>query len=182
MPKKKKAETQKTTKCIICGDTIKYKTKMPSKCKKCQGITTTQKVTPKTKWKKETQMMRAMGELLPDAEYIINGYYSWLPSPKGMPLQIDWYCPSLKLGVEFDGAQHHEYIKYYHKTKQQFYYLQECDQIKDKICSERGITLLKIPYNTTLTVSSLEAVLKSANPKLHAELVANGAIRRKESN
>jgi hypothetical protein len=179
MPKKK-TET-KTTKCILCGATIKYKTKMPSKCTKCKNINSDPKVTPKTRWKKETQMMRAMGELLPDIDYIINGYYSWLPSPKGSPLQIDWYCPSLKLGVEFDGAQHHEYIKYYHKTKQQFYYLQECDQLKDRICKERGITLLKIPYNTTITVFSMEEAIKSANPELHKELLNKGIIKRKEN-
>ena len=143
---------------------------MPSKCAKCKALTETPKVVPTTKWKKETQMMRALSELLPDYEYIINGYYSWIPSPKGMPLQIDWYCPKLMLGFEFDGQQHTEYVKYYHKTKQQFKYQKECDIIKDKICKERGVTLIKIPYNVPITVSTMSEALKVANPELHKKL------------
>jgi hypothetical protein len=156
---------------------------MPSKCNNCKDIKveqkeTTTKVTAKTKWKKETQMMRAMAELIPTVEYIVNGYYSWLPSPKGAALQLDLYFPDIKLALEFEGDQHNTYIKYYHKTKQAFYYLQECDKVKADICKQRGITLMKIPYSMTMTVTTMEDLLKNANPTLYEQLVKDNLIAR----
>lgn len=94
--------THKITYCSVCNKPIEYTTKKPLKCSQCKSVNTSSKKTnsPRTKWKKETEMIRTMTELLPDSEWIVNGYYSWLKSPKGMPLQLDWYSPECNLAVE----------------------------------------------------------------------------------
>lgn len=176
MPKKKIQTSTKTTKCTICGQIIEYKTKKPSKCRQCSAINAAPKL-PKTKWKKETQMIRAMSELFPGSEYIVNGYYSWLLSPKGMAMQLDWYCPDVKVGCEFNGQQHYEQVKYFQKTKKAFMYQQSCDSIKSKLCKDRGITLLSIPYNISVTVQFMREQLKKENPSLYDALVQSKKLQ-----
>jgi len=121
-------------------------------------------------------MIRAMTELLPDSEYIVNGYYSWLLSPKGMPMQLDWYCPELKLAVEFNGTQHYTYTKYFHRTKKEFAYQQECDSIKAKTCKEKGITLISVPYHITVTPKYMRERIQNDNPALYEFLVKSNKI------
>lgn len=54
-----------------------------------------------------------------------------------------------------DGKQHYEYSPYFHgKGKaglKRFEYLQTCDKLKDKLCKERGIHLIRIRYDRTIT-------------------------------
>lgn len=99
--------SKKKTDCIICGKSIIYTTKKPMKCEECK--TKSKQVRkpknrstnpPKSKWKSEALMFKVLSELFPRTDYCINGYYSWLPSPKNTPMQLDWY--SYELGLAFE--------------------------------------------------------------------------------
>lgn len=166
----KKTTSTKVTTCAVCGQPIEYKTKKPDKCNQCKKVNTTPR-SPRTKWKKETEMIRIMNKLLPGADSIVNGYYSWLLSPKNMPLQLDWYCPDYKIAVEFNGIQHYTYTKYFHKTKKEFAYQQECDALKAKACRAKGITLLSIEYGKVLSMEYMASELQKANPVLYEALI-----------
>jgi hypothetical protein len=48
----------------------------------------------------EELMFKILREMFPDEEYIRNGYYSFLMSPKQMPMQLDMYFPKMKLAFE----------------------------------------------------------------------------------
>lgn len=173
MPKKRKI-----TYCVLCGTPIEYATKKPLRCQHCKDIKlSTRSTAPKTKWKKETAMFSIMSELLPGVEYIVNGYYSWLISPKGKPMQLDWYSPEINLAVELNGQQHYQYTKYFHKTKREFEYLQQCDKIKETVCKARGITLLPVPYNSKVTHKMIIDILKEKNEELYNRLVRNGILK-----
>lgn len=97
-----------------------------------------------------------------DAEYINNGYYSWLKSPRGAPMQLDRYYPDLKLAFEHHGNQHFQYNKYYHKSKSQFNYLQECDRLKAELCKAHGIQLVVIDYRDKITPELINQRLKES--------------------
>lgn len=144
----------KETKCIECGKTVKYKTNKPKRCSACKEKRLCRfqyrKRKPQ-KSKKEGIMQRELDKLLPDAEYIDNGYYSWMRSPKGAPLQLDRYYPELKLAFEFNGRQHYEYNPYMHKDREAFEYLQRCDRKKRRECKRHGIHLITIKYTKTIT-------------------------------
>lgn len=174
----------KTTRCTVCGKEIKYTTKMPKKCSTCK---TTKKATPKTASKpagkkksykkpdnKNTQgeliLFRALDKLLKDHLFINHGYYSNLPSPKGYPMQLDRYYPELKLAWEFDGKQHEEFSKFIHKTKANFEYYKQCDSLKEKQCSEQGITLIRVAYNYKISPEALKFDIKKANKELYNKL------------
>ena len=61
-------------------------------------------------------------------------------------LEIDGYCEKLALGFEYDGQQHYEYIRHFHRTIDGFKTQQKNDKIKNELCDDQGITLIRIPY------------------------------------
>lgn len=65
----------------------------------------------------------------------------WLRGKKGYPLELDGYNKELKIAMEFQGLQH--YVSVFRsdlKTQQ------ERDKLKVKICKEKGVNLIVIPY------------------------------------
>jgi hypothetical protein len=162
----------KTTKCTVCGAEIEYKTKPPLRCDKCKEVKG-KKARKKSggghpnfsKWKKETQMFYMLNQIFAKQDIVLNGYYTWLPSPKGEPMQLDWFCPKLGIAYEYQGRQHYEYSPYFHKSKKVFKYLQECDALKKELCEKHGITLIHIRYDKNLTTRYLLLKLEEANPQ-----------------
>lgn len=146
----------RTTKCTVCGAPVEYKTKPPKKCAACKEAAKLVKK-PRKKSKstrnssKEVKMFRELDGLLPGQYYVRNGYYSFLMSPKHTPMQLDIYYPDLKLAFEYDGRQHAEFNKYFFKSKKQFQYLQRCDKLKDKLCAQLNITLIRISHDKKIT-------------------------------
>lgn len=67
------------------------------------------------------------------------------------PIQIDFFSPSLKLGIEYHGGQH-----YAETHRGSFERQQERDQEKRIQCHRTGITLIEIPFyqwnNKSLTL------------------------------
>ena len=174
--------SKKETKCIVCGTMIKYKTKKPEKCAKCKSNANKirkprgMSQSSKTKWKNESEMYKVLSSLLPRTQYCTGGYYSWLPSPKNQPMQLDWYSYELGLAFEYNGIQHYSYTKYFHKTKQEFLYLLECDKLKKELCAEEGVRLISIKYDTDLTVRNIAYEIKKQNKKLYAELLKENQL------
>lgn len=171
------------TNCTECGKEIKYTTKKPKVCSTCR-LTKKKKPTTTTKPKKssggkfpdnkntqgELILFRALESLLKEYDYINHGYYSFLLSPKGYPLQMDRYYPDLKLGFEYDGKQHEEYNKYIHKSKKNFEYYKECDRLKEEACKKKGITLIRVAYNHKITPEALKLDILKANKKIHSQI------------
>ena len=55
-------------------------------------------------------------------------------------MELDGYCEELKIAFEYDGEFHYKdiYDDYHNQQKR--------DTIKDKLCKEQGIKLIRIPY------------------------------------
>lgn len=145
----------KTATCVECNRSITYTTNKPKRCKSCKTdrekrFASYKRKAP-SKSKKEGLMQQRLNKILPEADYIDNGYYSWLLSPKGAPLQLDRYYPDLKVAFEFNGRQHYEYNPYMHETEENFRYLQRCDIKKRRECKKRGVTLITIKYTKKIT-------------------------------
>jgi len=69
-------------------------------------------------------------------------------------LEIDCYCPSIKVGCEYNGRQHYEYTPYFHKNKEAFHNQKYRDYMKRNLCSSNGIKLIEVPY--TVKVNDIE--------------------------
>lgn len=61
-------------------------------------------------------------------------------------LEIDCYCPELRLGVEYNGVQHYKYTPYFHKNREAFLNQKYRDEIKKRACQDAGVTLIVVPY------------------------------------
>jgi hypothetical protein len=64
----------------------------------------------------------------------------------GNNLEIDVYNDDLKLGIEYSGRQHYEYVPHFHKDINAFLEQKYRDEVKEKKCKENGINLIIVPY------------------------------------
>ncbi|CAG8480546.1 30216_t:CDS:2 [Gigaspora margarita] len=64
--------------------------------------------------------------------------------PRG--LELDIYYPQYGFAIEVQGKQHEQYVKRFHKSKEDFEKQLMRDQIKRKLCDENRIVLIEIWY------------------------------------
>ena len=72
-------------------------------------------------------------------------------------LEIDCFCDSLNLAVEYSGVQHYKYVPYFHKNKEAFQNQKYRDELKRRMCRDYGINLIEVPY--TVKVEDIEKYL-----------------------
>jgi hypothetical protein len=61
-------------------------------------------------------------------------------------LEIDCFNEELRLGVEYNGRQHYEYVPFFHTSKEAFYNQKYRDKLKGIYCKDSGVTLIEVPY------------------------------------
>lgn len=69
----------------------------------------------------------------------------WLVNEKGNQMELDGYCPSLKLAFEHHGGQHYFVDGLFTKGEDALKSRHEADELKQKLCRQRGISLLEVP-------------------------------------
>ena len=85
----------------------------------------------------------------------------WLVNDKtGRCLELDCYNEDLKLAVEMDGIFHYKWPNSFHKTYEEFKEQQYRDRLKDKLCKERGVHLIRVPYNVQNNIISVYIISK----------------------
>ena len=71
------------------------------------------------------------------------------PSKKSA-LFLDFFIPSLSLGIEVHGQQHYEFCKFFHKTKAGFLTAKKRDFIKEDWCELNSIELIVLKYSDSI--------------------------------
>lgn len=95
---------------------------------------------PKVRFKKhysEGEELIALHLRLKHIGYQREKTFPWLLSSKKAHLRLDFYLPKYKKAIEFDGIYH--FGKGNKRQKQN-------DTMKNLLCAQNGITLLRIPY------------------------------------
>ena len=64
----------------------------------------------------------------------------------GRNLEIDCFNSFLRLGLEYHGRQHYEFVPYFHKNKLAFQNQQYRDYLKKNICQTNKIFLIEVPF------------------------------------
>ncbi|QIH04927.1 Uyr/REP helicase [Dasineura jujubifolia toursvirus 2a] len=64
-------------------------------------------------------------------------------------LEIDCFSEELKLGIEYNGKQHYEFVPRFHKNKNDLYNQKYRDDIKRRLCYENGVDLIEVPYTVS---------------------------------
>ena len=74
-------------------------------------------------------------------------YPKWLINPKTKKLlELDGYEPDMKLAFEYNGKQHYEFVKMYHKTTEKLDKRKYKDTVKILSCVHEKVTLIVIPF------------------------------------
>lgn len=78
----------------------------------------------------------------------------WLKNPETKRnLELDGYNPNIKSSIgtgvafEYNGSQHSYFNPHFHKSHGHFIAQVRRDQYKRKICKQKGIVLISIPYH-----------------------------------
>lgn len=72
---------------------------------------------------------------------------SWMKGFKGKNLELDGYCKKLNLAFEYQGEQHSKPIHYFNRNFS-LEKIKQHDEFKKQRCSEKGVTLIQVPYYT----------------------------------
>jgi hypothetical protein len=90
--------------------------------------------------------------------------FTWLKNPKtSCNLYLDGYFEKYNLAIEYDGEQHFKEVSFYNKEENSLLNLQEKDKLKDKLCKEHNITLIRVRYDEDLTPELVKNKLKEYN-------------------
>jgi len=71
------------------------------------------------------------------------------PSKKST-LFLDFFIPTLMLGIEVHGRQHYEFCKFFHKTMAGFLQSNKRDFIKEDWCELNDIELIVLKYSDSI--------------------------------
>jgi hypothetical protein len=65
-------------------------------------------------------------------------------------LELDCYNEELGIAVEYHGIQHSKFTPYFHKNYEAFLNQKYRDDMKRRICKERGILLIEVYHNVKI--------------------------------
>ena len=74
------------------------------------------------------------------------------------------YNAELNLSCEYNGAQHYNEIPYFHKNKETFYNQLYRDELKRRMCKDKGVVLIEVSHKVKL--HEIENYLRSQLVKL----------------
>lgn len=73
---------------------------------------------------------------------------NWLNNQKTQRnMELDMYNDNMKLAFEYQGIQHYEFNKFFHKSLDDFEKQKDHDKVKKEICKNNGVTLIDVPYH-----------------------------------
>jgi hypothetical protein len=95
--------------------------------------------------KLQEQVKQRLRILLSDYHCQENARPDWLRNPgTGYPLELDFWLPDLKVGIEVQGRQHLEYIPHFHDSIKGFEKQLQHDEIKRQTCKEIGVFFYEV--------------------------------------
>lgn len=87
----------------------------------------------------------------------------WLLFKNGRALELDGYCEKAGLAIEYQGAQHYEFIPgFFHDSDEDFLRQVERDRWKADRTAARGILLLAVPASRQADPASVRAAVVKA--------------------
>lgn len=71
----------------------------------------------------------------------------WLRNPEtGRNLELDMYCPDLRLACEYNGSQHYHESELHRPGSDDFRRQQRRDRLKKRLCERHGVRLIVVPF------------------------------------
>ena len=96
-------------------------------------------------------VLELYGDIRIEAEYVV-----------GENLRLDFYLPNYKLGLEYHGRQHREFVEHFHKDAGGFQDSQRRDRRKLELCAIAGISVAVFWDHEKLSLELVEERIKEA--------------------
>ena len=74
----------------------------------------------------------------------------WALSKKGALLEFDIFITNKNVLIEYNGQQHYEFVKLFHKTEKKFQAQKERDILKERLAKDNGFKFVIIKYDEPL--------------------------------
>lgn len=72
---------------------------------------------------------------------------NWLRNPEtGRNLELDMFCPDLRLACEYNGSQHYHESELHRAGSDDFRRQQRRDRLKQRLCERHGVRLIVVPF------------------------------------
>lgn len=110
-------------------------------------------------------------------------YFDDLNGYKKVPLRFDFGIfryGKLVCLIEYDGQQHYEFVKFFHKTQSGFKKQQEWDRRKNKYCLLHNIPLYRVPYwqLEDLTLEKIFSSINRVKDKYHIDNIKRSGVKK----
>lgn len=113
----------------------------------------------------ERRCQEALESMYPGEKFLTQVRMDALENPEtGRNLELDIYCPALKLALEYDGRQHAEVVPRFHPNGEaDLKAQQKRDALKDELCKKAGIFLIRVPH--TVPFAQIEDYIRYRLPE-----------------
>jgi hypothetical protein len=81
------------------------------------------------------------------------------------PLELDLYNDKLKIALEYNGKQHYDYCKHFHKNEDDLKKQKHRDLLKNELCNKKGIKNITVSYTLDTYEKIKEYIKKELNIK-----------------
>lgn len=112
----------------------------------------------------ESKGEKLIAKILKEKKVIFVRQKKFIDCKNKAVLPFDFYLPNLHLCIEFNGAQHYNFVEYFHKNKEKFKEQQKRDKIKTEFCKKNSIPFLRIKYNENVK-NKINTFLNENKPK-----------------
>lgn len=114
----------------------------------CRASESVSFIARRNKSRGERECGRALGLLFPGQVFVNGLRPKWLTnSDTRRRLELDWFCESLQLAVEYQGRQHRHFTPYFHKDELGFRAQQQRDELKRALLRNIGVQLIEVWYD-----------------------------------
>jgi hypothetical protein len=100
---------------------------------------------------------------LPEYRIRENFRPDWLISSEKTRLELDFFIEELKIGIEVQGAQHYQFIPFFHKDEQDYLRRTKLDKEKRELCEAVGIKFWEV-FTLTDAIIIIKEIQESAAP------------------
>lgn len=148
-------------KCIICNRVSKDKlcrrhNKLYVWDSKLQGYrlkkrNTGSRYTQSDYHKTETKLVKLVEKIYGKSNVVTSFHPVWAQSPKKVLYEYDIYIPSENMLIEYNGRQHYEYVKFFHRKIANFNRQVYRDRLKKQLAINNGYDLVIIKYDEPIT-------------------------------
>ena len=94
--------------------------------------------------KLQDEVALTLSKRYPGIAVVIGSRPDWLITDRGERLELDIFLPSINVAIEVNGAQHYQFVPFFHGSYDEFESQQRRDSQKYEICSKAGVYLLEV--------------------------------------